>query len=149
MVLEGDYTNTKSDKIIDDSQIDLLPTCLVDYLYTSNLKLMEMPSSKPIPFSETLIEFLLWNAINNLDSINNNMDRLLMSISKVISNPFTTKYANFWFPQYRKIVSDVGRYYNNIPVVDNLGYVTKDLEYVINTVSNTDSVVIDYPSGRG
>lgn len=149
VILEGNYTNTQSEKIMDDSEVELLPTPLVDYLYTSNLKLMEMPSTIPVPFSDTLIEFLLWNAINNLDSINNNMDRLLLAISKIIEDPnVLNRYANYWYAQYRKLVSDVGRNYNNIVVTDNLGYVTKNLEQVINTTRNSDSFINDYPYGN-
>ncbi len=149
VILEGNYLNTQSEKILDDSEVEMLPTVLVDYLYTSNLKLMEMPSSIPVPFSDTLIEFLLWNAINNLDSINNNMDRLLLAIDKVLEyNVNVDHYANYWYAQYRKLVSDVGRYYNNIVVTDNLGYVTKNLEQVINTTRNSDSYINDYPYGN-
>lgn len=148
VILEGNYLNTESTKIIDDSQVNLLPAPLVDYLYTSKLKLMEMPSSKPVPFSDTLIEFLLWNAINNLDSINNNMDRLLLAISKIIENPFTIRHANFWYPQYRKIISDIGKYNNNMVVTDNLGYVTRNLEHIINTTSNSESYINNYYTGN-
>jgi hypothetical protein len=147
-LLEGDYTNTQSEKILDDSEVEMLPTPLIDYLYTSNLKLLEMPTSKPIPFSDTLIEFLLWNAINNLDSINNNMDRLLLAISRIIEDPSLNRFANYWYAQYRKLVSDIGRNYNNIVVRDNLGYVTKNLEQVINTTTNADSYINDYPYGN-
>lgn len=148
VILEGDYTNTQSEKILDDSEVEMLPTPLIDYLYTSNLKLLEMPTSKPIPFSDTLIEFLLWNAINNLDSINNNMDRLLLAISRIIEDPSLNRFANYWYAQYRKLVSDIGRNYNNIVVRDNLGYVTKNLEQVINTTTNADSYINDYPYGN-
>ena len=148
IILEGNYTNTQSEKILDDSEVEMLPTPLIDYLYTSNLKLLEMPTSKPIPFSDTLIEFLLWNAINNLDSINNNMDRLLLAISRIIEDPSLNRFANYWYAQYRKLVSDIGRNYNNIVVRDNLGYVTKNLEQVINTTTNADSYINDYPYGN-
>ena len=146
VILEGNYLTTEVNKIIDDSEVDMLPTVMADYLYTSKLKLMEMPSSKPIPFSETLIEFLLWNAINNLDSINNNMDRLMLSIGRVIENSImSNKYTNFWYPQYRKIIYDIGKYHNNLALTDNLGYVTKKLEQIINT-SSIEPSVVDYPN---
>ena len=148
VILEGDYTNTQSEKIIDDSEVERLPSTIIDYLYTSSLKLMQMPSKKPVPFSDVLIEFLLWNAINNLDSINNNMDRLLIAIGKVTGDPLAVNhYANYWYAQYRKVVSEIGRYSNNIVVTDNLGYVTKNLEQVINTTANNDSFINDYPYG--
>lgn len=134
LVLEGDYTNTNSKKIIDDSQVDMLPRPMVDYLYTSNLHLMEMPTKKVIPFSNSLLEFLLWNAINNLDSINNNMDRLVIAIENVLHyNPFSVNYANYWYPNYRKVVYDIGKTIHNIPIRDNIGYVTKDIEKVLYT----------------
>ena len=149
VILEGNYLNTQSEKILDDYEVEMLPIPLVDYLYTSNLKLMQMPSNVPIPFSETLIEFLLWNAINNLDSINNNMDRLLLAIERILDNKVNVNhFANYWYPQYRKLVSDIGRNYNNMVVSDNLGYVTKNLEQVINTSKNIDTYINEYPYGN-
>ena len=149
IILEGNYTNTQSEKILDDSEVERLPATLADYLYTSNLKLMEMQYSLQVPFSDTLIEFLLWNAINNLDSINNNMDRLLLAIERILDNKVNVNhFANYWYPQYRKLVSDIGRNYNNMVVSDNLGYVTKNLEQVINTSRNIDTYINEYPYGN-
>ena len=66
-----------------------------------------------------------------------------------LEEPFSVNhYANYWYPQYRKLVSDVGRNYNNIVVTDNLGYVTKNLEQVINTTNNMDSFINSYPYGN-
>ena len=145
VILEGDYTNTKPNKIIDDSEVDLLPKPMADYLYTSNLKLMEMNTKQIVPFSESLIEFLLWNVINNLDSINNNMDRLAISIGSIISNyDFQSRYINYWYPDFRKLVYEVGREFNNKIVRDNLGYVTRNLEEVIDTTRNSESIIEDY-----
>ena len=62
------------------------------------------------------------------------MDRLLASMRKIYGSPLNTRYrTNYWYAQYRKLVSDVGKYYNNKLVTDNLGYVTKNLEQVIET----------------
>ena len=145
VVLEGDYTNTVPVKIIDDSEVDLLPRPMVDYLYTSNLKLMELNTKQIIPFSKALVEFLLWNVINNLDSINNNMDRLAGSVSSVIGTyDFQSKYINYWYPDFRKLVHEIGRDFNNKLVRDNLGYVTRNLEEVIETTYNSDSIIPDY-----
>ena len=77
------------------------------------------------------------------------MDRLLLAISKIVEDPnVLNRYANYWYAQYRKLVSDIGRNYNNIVVTDNLGYVTKNLEQVINTTRNSDSFINDYPYGN-
>ena len=149
VILEGNYLNTQSDKIIDDSEVEMLPSVLRDYLYTSNLKLMEMPSSKPTPFSNVLIEFLLWNVICGLDSINNNMDRLLIALQRIYGSPLNINYhTNYWYAQYRKFVSDIGKYYNNMLVTDNLGYVTKNLEQIINTSSGIGAYLSEYPNEK-
>ena len=145
-ILEGDYTNTQAIKIMPDASIDKMPALLVDYLYTSNLRLMQMNSKKVIPFSETLIEFLLWNAINNLDSINNNMDRLLMTIqSLIVTDEVQLKStANYWYPQYRKIIYTLVNEKHKIPVIDNLGYVTKNNEQILTSLSTASGDIYDY-----
>ena len=144
VVLEGDYTSTHTKKYIDDAKVDMLPKPMADYLYTTRLSLMEMPTKKIIPFADTLIEFLLWNAINNLDSINNNMDRLALAVEKILDTSIPLRYTNFWFPDFRKLVYRIGDEYNNMPVRDNLGYVTKNLEQVIFTTRNNESYINDY-----
>ena len=145
VVLEGDYTNTSSRKILDDHELDLLPRPLIDYLYTSNLKLMELNTKKIIPFSPALVEFLLWNAVNNLDSINNNMDRLASAVSGVISNyQFQSRYINYWYPDFRRLVHEIGNEFNNKIVRDNLGYVTSNLEEVINNTRRDYTIIDDY-----
>lgn len=144
IILEGDYTNTKAEKIIDSNSVDLLPKPMVDYLYTENLRLMQMGSSKIKPFSDALIEFLTWNAINNLDSINNNMDRLLLALRNITYElHLEAKFANYWFPQYRQIVFNLIRKSRNLPVTDNLGYITREVEQVIGTLKNADTYIYD------
>ena len=143
LVLEGDYTRTEVKKVVDTSELDLLPQPIIDHLYTSNLQLMQVPTKKIIPFSDTLIEFLLWNAINNLDSLNNNLDRLVLALNNINYNDIT--YNNYWYPGMRKLVYEAARDYNQIPITDNLGYVTKDIEDVIfNTTYGRDRYINDY-----
>lgn len=142
IILEGDYTNTKSIKIIDDNSIDMLPRPMIDYLYTENLRLMQMGSDRIKPFSDALIEFLTWNAINNLDSINNNMDRLLIALRNITNElRMNSHFANYWYPQYRKIVFELIRDSRNRPVTDNIGYVTRETEQVIGTLNNADTYI--------
>ena len=144
LVLEGDYTHTYTPKIIDDSMVDSLPRPVIDYLYTSNLKLMKIPTKKIIPFSSTLVEFLLWNAINNLDSLNNNLDRLILAINVISPVGVNGLYPNYWYPGMRKLVYDIADKQNNDVVDDNLGYVTKDIEKVINTTMKEQDYINDY-----
>lgn len=143
VVLEGDYLNTKAIKYIDDNSVDMLPRPIVDYLYTSNLKLMQMSSKTIIPFSDALIEFLLWNAINNLDSINNNLDRLLIAMNKIVIFNTDVHFPNYWYPQYRKLIYDVVNLERRMPVTDNLGYVTRNVEQIIDTIPNSYARIND------
>lgn len=129
VVLEGDYTNMNTKKICNTADIDLMTDAMLDYLFTSNLKLMEIGTTEIIPFSDTLMEFLLWNAIDGLDSLNNNLDRLSIVIRDTYPKPFKEAFrSNFWFPGYRQVIYEMGKDYNSKYITDNLGYVTKDIE---------------------
>lgn len=131
VVLEGDYTELESQKIVDSLFRDKLPDFLYDAFYTHDLNLMTHTSTEPRPFSPALVEFLLWNAICNLDTINNDMDRLsALMQDKYI--PYTedifSLYPNFWVKRYRQIISDYVNYNSTNVIQDNLGYVTRNIE---------------------
>lgn len=146
LILEGDYDVENPEKFYDRNLVQNFPGEIMDKLFTSNLKLMQIATKQIIPFSDTLMEFLLWNAINNMDSINGNMDRLLLAIEKVLATPFTTYFANYWYPEYRRLVHKVGNEYNSIYVDDNIGYVTRKLEEVIYKYNNNQDIYIDDPT---
>lgn len=143
VILEGDYTHLNSEKLYDEKLLEILPANMVDYIYTSSLKLMRVATKRIIPFSDTLMEFLLWNAISSLETINNNMDRMYSEISDLLGSPFTNKYANYWYSGYRKLSNEIGQYYNNRYIADNIGYITKDIEASIET-SKDDGMYYDY-----
>lgn len=134
VVLEGDYTSLESQKIVDYLVINELPDFLYDQYYTHDLNLMTATSTEPRPFSPVLVEFILWNAISTLDTINNDMDRLSLSVnSKYI--PFTEdtwSFPNYWTPRYRQAISDFARRYDRNTIQDNLGYVTTVIEEDLN-----------------
>lgn len=134
VVLEGDYTALESQKIVDYTVMDRLPDFLYDEFYTHDLNLMTCTSTEPRPFSPALVEFLLWNAISVLDTINNDFDRLsLQMFSKYVpnTNDIANKYPNFWVPRYRQIISDYINNNSKNVIQDNLGYVTKEIEKYI------------------
>lgn len=140
VVLEGDYTELESQKIVDGLFRDKLPDFLYDAFYTHDLNLMTHTSTEPRPFSPTLVEFLLWNAICNLDTINNDMDRLSVMLSDKYL-PYTDdifyNYPNFWVARYRQIISDYINENSTNVIQDNLGYVTRNIEeYLSKTNSN-------------
>ena len=135
VVLEGDYTSLSSQKIVDSLLRSKLPDFLYDKWYTHDLNLMTATSTEPRPFSPVLVEFLLWNTICVLDTINNDFDRLSMTLVNLYA-PYTEdifkSYPNFWNQRYRQIISDYINNNSTNTIQDNLGYVTKDIEEYMN-----------------
>lgn len=128
-VIEGDYTDIQSDKDIVEYYVNSLPQFVLDALYTHNLSLMHCDSKEPVPFSKSLIEYLLWNAMSDLDSINNNMDRLQALMKYWFGDvAYHTHLTNFWQPYYRALISRFSTEYHRGYVQDSLGYVDRKVE---------------------
>lgn len=127
VILEGDYTDFPKEKIYNDSKFEVFPYAKYDHLFTGNILLMETVSKQIRPFSPTLIQFLLWHAINGLDTINNDMDRLANNL--VIPG---NGYVNYWTDRVREAVYDYVRKNDSAYIRDNLGYVTTEIEKLIN-----------------
>lgn len=135
VVLEGDYTELEAQKIVDGMYIDKLPDYLYDKYYIHDLNLMTTTTKQILPFSPTLVEYLLWNVMCTLDTINNDFDRLSLDLTQarsLIENiddfEITSKLPNFWVSRYRQIISDFINYNSTNTVQDNLGYATRDVE---------------------
>lgn len=144
VVLEGDYTELNSQKIVDGLFRNKLPDFLYDKFYTHDLNLMTMTSTEPRPFSPVLIEFLLWNAISTLDTINNDFDRLSQQLS-LLNIPYTDDiyytYPNYWVPRYRQIISDYINAHSTNSIQDNIGYVTRNIEeYIIKSIDSNNAI---------
>lgn len=131
LILEGDYTKLDSEKLY--NQIDLrdYPDNYLDMLFTHNLSLMRMNTAQVIPFSDTLIQFLLWNVICNMDDINLDMDRLLNNLNNLGLIVDEKYYANYWYYRYRELISNYAFENTNKYIDDNLGYVTSDIEQLL------------------
>lgn len=135
VILEGDYTNIESKKFVDTLFIDNLPDYLYDKFYTHDLNLLMNTSKEPRPFSPMLIEYLLWNAISNLDTINNDFDRIAPILyAKYIPNTsdIIGMYPNYWVDRYRQIISDYISENSKNTIQDNIGYITTDVEKYMN-----------------
>lgn len=132
VVLEGDYRNRKSVKIFNDTDLQYLPENILDNFFIHNLKLPRMNTKEFIPFSDTLVQFLLWSAICNLDTINLDFDRLYNTM--YTTNLFTTgmRYANYWNYRYRQIISNFAHDNGYEYIEDNIGYLTSDIESAMN-----------------
>ena len=133
VILEGDYSEPCLERLIADKQLGNLTDAAMDYLFTENLKLMEVHTDTIVPASPSLMQFLLWNAICNLDTINNDMDRLYIYLTRVMETPymFNGKYANYWTPDYRRYINQFAKGTTKKYITDNLGYVTRDIEEAI------------------
>lgn len=132
VVLEGDYRNRQSVKIFNDTDLQYLPENILDNFFIHNLKLPRMNTKEFIPFSDTLVQFLLWSAICNLDTINLDFDRLYNTM--YTTNLFTTgmRYANYWNYRYRQIISNFAHNNGYEYIEDNIGYLTSDIESAMN-----------------
>lgn len=132
VVLEGDYRNRQSVKIFNDTDLQYLPENILDNFFIHNLKLPRMNTKEFIPFSDTLVQFLLWSAICNLDTINLDFDRLYNTM--YTTNLFTTgmRYANYWNYRYRQIISNFAHDNGYEYIEDNIGYLTSDIESAMN-----------------
>lgn len=145
VVLEGDYTELDSQKIVDSLFRNILPDFLYDEFYTHDLNLMTMTSTEPRPFSPVLIEFLLWNAISTLDTINNDFDRLSQQLY-YLNIPYVDdifhNYPNYWVPRYRQIISDYINANSTNSIQDNIGYVTRNIEeYIAKSIDSNNAII--------
>lgn len=132
VVLEGDYTHTKSLKYYNEHSLRDYPENYLDKLFIHDIRLMRMNVQQKIPFSDTLIQFLLWNAICGLDSINLDMDRLLESFHRLYTTIDEHYYANYWYFRYRELISNYSKLNEYEYIDDNLGYVTSEIEALLN-----------------
>lgn len=128
VILEGDYRNINSKKYFNEVDLRDYPENYLDKLFTHDLRLMRMNVPQIIPFSDTLIQFLLWNAICSLDTINLDMDRLLLAFRNLYTEIDDKFYANYWYFRYRELISDYARENLYMYIDDNLGYVTSEIE---------------------
>jgi hypothetical protein len=92
---------------------------------------MEVGTRKIIPFSPTLIQFLLWHAICNLTTINGDMDRLYDDFAAAVSLP-SFPIHNYWYSRYRELVFNYADTFPKKYISDNIGYVTTDIEQILN-----------------
>lgn len=141
VLLEGEYHTDTPRKLYDKHMIQYFPPHIMDKLFTSNLKLMTTETSFPIPFSDTLIEFLTWNAISKMDSINNDMDRLRIAVQHFYPYEFAKYHGNYWYPEYRRFISEIGNLDTTKYTSDNLGYVTKDIEKILYAMPNGEAAI--------
>lgn len=132
VILEGDYRNTQSDKYFNETDLNKYPENYLDKLFTHDIRLMRMNVPVVTPFSDSLVQFLLWHVICGLDTINLDMDRLLASIRNLYMDIDDKYYANYWYFRYRELISRYAKHNRYEYIDDNFGYVTTEIEDLLN-----------------
>lgn len=142
VLLEGDYTKTESRKIFDDYEIETFNHDYLDHLFTGRLKLMSANTKKSYPFSSELREYLLWNVVNPLDSINNNLDRLKIAAEDAFDS-YISATGNYWTNNFRHLIYEYASNVNHKFMFDNLGYENSKVEEMFHVGSQLTITIQD------
>lgn len=121
-VLEGDYT-----QIIDENQFR-------DYNLYKNLSLLQFNSKESYAFSDRLIEYLLWNVINPLDELSDNVEKTqkaLYELDPIYKTLLVSKksFYGVWDDEIKNAVLRlIQNSSSNTYFRDMDGYINKDVE---------------------
>lgn len=121
VVLEGDYTQNKGQKIFDFSCVNELTRIELNKLMISNLSLLQMNSKVNYAFPLVLVEYLLNSVITDYDDLWKNIYR-----TQLLANYINT--PGVWDDGLRYVLFNK---YMNTPNVDKIdvnGYVDSKLE---------------------
>lgn len=126
VVLEGDYLDQNVNKIFNfDGLQDGITDVELDKLCVSGISLLQFSDEVRHPFSNRLIEYLLWNTIDNNDLIGDNIKRLqdklsILNSDGVVPGVWADRLRAYLFREYIE--------YKKSKNIDVLGYVDKDIE---------------------
>lgn len=131
VVLEGDYTNSNygTKQVINAEYLSELSNQEINKLFLNKLSLLQVNDEKIYPFADRLIEYLLWNVISNLDTIDKNVKRvqetaLTFDIDADFKDGVWTNYLRYLiYNNYQKDKKSTH--------LDNNGFVDKDVEKYI------------------
>lgn len=135
VVLEGDYTSTKTTNIFNMSYMKCLSFDQFNNYLLSDLSLLMLNDKISYPFADRLVEYLLDNVITNRDEIG---DDILRVREKLSGNIIYDGYSVAWDDFLRKTIYDL---YMNTPAtlkLDISGFVDKDVEEFINKFEGSD-----------
>ena len=124
-VLEGDYTNQRSKKVFNAEYISDISKREQNSLMLNQLYLLQMNDTQQTPYSPRLIEYLLWNVVNDEDPYWKNVHR----IQKSINYPDTyAPMKGVWNDILRKKIYDTVNNTTRVRKLDVNGYLDKDAE---------------------
>lgn len=129
VVLEGDYTNAKTEKYFNlecftNPDMEAPSQSFLDSVLLSNLSLLQFNDYTRYPFADRLVEYLLWQVIDNTDEIGPNVSKVQNALSVNLQNHTKGYYDDY----LRALVFNTFRDSNRYTDLDNNGNVDKDVE---------------------
>lgn len=133
VVLEGDYTNTQSNKIVDPDSYDKLSTQELNQIFLSDLSLLRMNDTNSYAFSGRLVEYLLKNVIDSGEDIDGNIIAVQRALN-ILYSPYISQ--GVWDNSMRydafQIYKTLYKEDAALEWIDINGFIDKDVEKVLN-----------------
>ena len=130
VVLEGNYVNNRANKHFDVEHISEISQKEIDESFISELSLLRINDNNSYAFSDRLLEHLLLNAINNTETIDNN----IYSVQRLLgmSTADSLGYKGVWtddirYKAYNEYNEGRGIDYR-FEMIDIDGFIDKDIE---------------------
>lgn len=125
-ILEGDYRDLDGRRIFNYEDISKITEKELNEIFLSNLSLLQFSDKFDYPFADRLIEFLLWNVINQNDPITDNVERVQDKL--LLRNYYPSSIKGVWDTELRRILYDLYMSNNRYEKLDITGFVDKDVE---------------------
>ena len=125
VILEGNYTDTNSDKIIDNTEAWQLHDTELNKVFCSNLSLMQLNCKENYVYSDRLIEYLLLNVITSQDTIDGNVEYIQQLSPVLVPHNYT---VGIWNNYTRSKLFRYSINHKNTKGLDFNGFVDKDTE---------------------
>lgn len=128
VVLEGDYTFRGDSKIFNVANIDDIKPSELNNLLISPLKLLQFNDRSIYAFSDRLVEYLLLNVIDNIDTIPQNVERVQKYIGLLYHDGQT---SGVWNNYLRYRLYELYKNNKSTTKLDINGYVDNNVEKLI------------------
>jgi len=128
VILEGEYSDTYSKKIVNNSEIWQLHDYELNKIFCSNLSLLQFNSRMNFVYSNRLIEYLLWNVINTHDVIYENVELVQELLPYLNADSYT---PGVWNNYLRSMLYDFSTSAKGTKNLDLNGFVDKDTEKLL------------------
>lgn len=135
VVLEGDYTATKTTNIFNMSYLRCLSFDQFNNYLLSDLSLLMLNDKISYPFADRLIEYLLDNVITNRDEIGDDILRVRKQLGESVIYDVDSVA---WDEYLRKTVYDLYMNTSATSKLDISGFVDKDVEEFVNRYRRSD-----------